>query len=329
MLRCIVRNYIETATPIGSDQLVKQYRLGYSSATVRNDMMALEETGYLKQPHTSSARIPSDLGYRAYVTSLMRREALSPEERIRIEERIRREQGNLRRLFGEASRILGEISRELGVVLTPWMCNWVFDRLEFVALSDNKVLVVIRAESRQAKTVILEIESELKQEDLDKTAALLNERLNGLRLEEIRNSISERMKEVAGGHPELIRRMVGAAEDLFNFAEPLDVHTSGTQNMLMQPEFANPSMMREVLLLVEERQDLLEALKDVTPSPGISIGRENPTERLQAFSVVKATYSVGKETGSIGVIGPIRMPYRRIVPLVEHMAAIMSTHLGR
>ncbi len=329
LLRCVIRNFIETATPVGSEHLVKRYHLAYSSATVRNDMMALEKMGYLEQPYASSGRVPSDLGYRAYVTRLMRKEMLRHEDRIRIDEGIQQAHGNLRRILSEASQILGTISNELGVVLTPWMCNWVFDRIEFIALSDNKVLAVIRVQSRQAKTVILEIASTLKQEELNQTAEILNERLNGLRLEEIRNSIGLRIQDVSGGHPDLIRKMVDAARDLFNFSEPLDVHTSGTQNMLMQPEFSNQQMMQHVLALVEERQDLLEIMQDHCPRPRVSIGRENPNERFQAFSVVKATYTVGQEEGTIGVIGPTRMPYRRIVPLVEHMAEAMSAHLGQ
>ena len=327
LLRCLVLSFTENAIPVGSDHLVKQYRLKYSSATVRNEMAALEEMGFIQQPHTSSGRVPSDLGYRLYVNNLMRREAINHECRKQIEGSFCDSRQNLEELLRKASYLLSSISNELAVVLTPWMCNWIFDRMEFLSLSDNKMLVVIRVQSRQTKTVVLEVESNLKQKDLNRTAEILNERLSGLRLDEIKSSISDRLKGVQDGNSDLLRRTVNSADALFDFAEPLAMHTSGTQNMLRQPEFSDHEMMGRVLSLIESRNDLLEVLLDSNPEPRVSIGQENPTDRLQSFSVVKAAYTVGNEVGTIGVVGPVRMPYRRILPLVEHMAATMSALL--
>lgn len=328
LLRCLVLNFTEDAVPVGSDHLVKRFRLKYSSATVRNEMAALEDRGFIHQPHSSSGRVPTDLGYRHYVNNLMRRETLNPEYRQKIEGGFQDSSRNLEEILRGASHLLSSISNELAVVLTPWMCNWVFDRMEFLSLSDNKLLVVIRVQSRQTKTVVLEVESSLKQKDLDRSAEILNERLSGLRLDEIKNTISDRLRGVEDGNSDLLRKTVSTADTLFDFAEPLAVHTSGTQNMLRQPEFSDQEMMGRVLSLIEDRQELLEVMLDRNHNAQVSIGNENPTHRLSSFSVVKAAYSVGNEIGTIGVVGPVRMPYRRIVPLVEHMAATMSALLS-
>ena len=201
LLRWIVQSYIDDAKPVGSQHLVKRYRLNWSPATVRNDMAALEEQGYLTQPHTSAGRTPTDDGYRFYVSSLMKRGLLSESEQEQIRERMASTGGNVSRALEEASLILGQISQELAIVLTPWISWGIFDRLELIHLAEYKVLAVIHVRSRLVKTVILEIESDLGDEDLERVASVLNERLSGLTLEEIQCTIADRLKNAERADP--------------------------------------------------------------------------------------------------------------------------------
>ena len=328
ILRRILQSYIETASPVGSSLLVRKYRLNYSPATVRNEMADLEELGYIKQPHTSAGRIPTDKGYRTYVDNLMKHGQLSPEDRKCIQSRMETSGGDINLFLEEVSKILGKISRELSVVLTPWICWGIFDRLELIKLTGRKVLVVIHVQRRLVKTVILEVESEISPKDMEETATMLNERLSGLSLEEIKNTIHDRMRDVGRGDRALLQRLIKSVSDIFDFSEPLEVHTCGTQNILVQPEFSDISMMERILALIDDRKELVHLFRRKVNKTEVNIGQENRDKRFQPFTVVTACYHRGKDVGALGVIGPTRMQYSKILPLVDYTARAMSQYLS-
>lgn len=327
LLRCIVNRFVETAMPVGSKQVVQSTRLGLSAATVRNEMMILEERGFLFQPHTSAGRVPTEEAYRYFVDHLQA-QVLPEEARTEIRKRFERVEGDIRSILQEASSIIGTISRELGVVLTPWISHWIFDRIELIPLTLPSVLAVIVVRERQAKRVILRIESTLNEKDLKKTEAVINERLSGLTIHEIRETLRERLRDAAYAHEGVVQAVVSSAEELFDFNDPVDIHTSGTEFMLKQPEFEDRSMVGAILSLVEDRLDLLEDFQEPLPKPVVSIGKENRSEKLRTFSVIKAGYRIGCDQGTLGVVGPTRMPYGRIVSLVGFMASEMSRQLS-
>jgi len=328
ILQWVVQSYIETTIPVGSHYLVGKYQLNLSSATVRNEMANLERLGYIKPPHTSAGRIPTDKGYRFYVNGLMQREQLSQEEQENICEQIEEAKGDVKRILGEASKILGKISMELGVVLTPWMAWGIFDRMELVGLSQRKVLAVLHVRSRFVKTVIMELESDLKQKDLELTESILNERLSGLTLEEIKRTIHNRTSDIVMANKMLMKRFVESAPMLFEFSEPHDVHTSGTKNILNQPEFSDVHALEHILGLIDDREGLIHLFHRDVQETEVTIGRENQDKRLRFCSVVAARYKRGKDVGTLGVIGPTRMRYSKILPLVEVMAGTMSQYLS-
>lgn len=328
VLRWIVQSYIENATPVGSSHLVKKYRIQYSPATVRNEMAELEELGYIKQPHTSAGRIPTDRGYRTYVDRLMKSNRLSAEECEQIHSRMEEMGMDVNALLEEVSRILGVISHELSVVLTPWISWGIFDRLEFVALTGRKVLVVLHVQTRLVKTVILELESDLDTNLLEKTASIINERLSGLTLEEIKKTIEHRIKDTSFGDRALIDQMVDASDEIFDFSEPLKVHTCGTQNFLGQPEFTDITMMAPILTLLDDRRKLAQLFRHKVSETQVTIGQENTDERLKSFTMVSACYRRGKDVGALGVIGPTRMSYSKILPLVSYTASAMTDYLS-
>jgi heat-inducible transcriptional repressor len=291
-------------------------------------MADLVEMEFIKQPHTSAGRIPTDKGYRYYVDDLMRHENLTLKEQESILRWMEDSGRDVNSMLNEVSKMLGKISKELSVVLTPWISWGIFDRLEFIELTEKKVLVVIHVRSRLVKTVIIEVDADLDQKILELTARVLNERLSGLNLEEIQNTINDRFLDVGRGNRKLIRYIVENASSIFDFSEPLEVHTCGTQNILMQPEFTDVSMMERVLSLIDNREQLVHLFRKKVNKTEVVIGQENKDEKLLSFAVVTACYKRGKDIGALGVIGPTRMPYRRILPLVDFTAKAMSHYLS-
>ncbi len=328
ILYWIVRSYIETASPVGSHYLVNKYHLEWSPATVRNEMANLEEAGYIKQPHTSAGRVPTDEGYRLYVDNLMRGGQLSPKERERIHKRIEKAGADVNLILGEASVMLGKISNELSVVLAPWVSWGIFDKLELIGLNERKVLVVIHVRNRLVKTVILEVRADLNEKDLEETTAVFNERLSGLTLEEIQRTLRERMQNVSRGNRALIRRAIESASTLFDFSEPLEIHTCGTQNILTQPEFSDISMLEHIFALIDDKKKLIHLFHKKLRNTEVTIGQENKDEKLHPFAVIATCYMRGRDVGTLGVIGPTRMRYSRVVPLVDYMAKTISQFLS-
>lgn len=328
ILRRIVLNHIESAAPVGSAHLVNKSGIDCSAATIRNEMTLLEEMDYIEQPHTSAGRIPTDKGYRYYVDHLMKRAAIPTDTEQEVWRRMEDARGNVKRILEEASRILGVISSELGVVLTPWLAWGIFDRLELIELSQNKVLAVIHVRSRLVKTVVVELKSAFCQEQLQRTAVVINERLSGLSLEEIKRSIHERLKGSEEIDRALLHMLTVRVEDFFDFSEPLDIHTSGTRNIVSKPEFADSDRMGFFFTLIDDRKQLMRLFSSRDSSPRVVIGNENGDQRLGPFSVISSYYTRGKDIGSLGIIGPKRMAYRKVLPLVETMSRTMSRFLS-
>jgi len=328
ILHSLVQRFIETATPVSSSCLVNNYKLNCSSATVRNELADLEAGGFIQQPYTSAGRVPTDKGYRFYVNVLKSWKTITEEEHEQIYGCMEEAGGNLKVILEEASRILGTISNELGVVLTPWLTWGIFDRLELIKLSSCKILVVLHVRSRLVKTVILEVKSDLHEKDLEITASILNERLSGLTLQEIKTTIADRMRNVIVGDNVLMRHVIQRASRLFDFSEPLDVHMAGTQNILSQPEFSNSSLFESVIGLIEDKSELIHLFHRKVQKPEITIGMEHGDTKLQPFTVITAPYNRGKDVGTLGVIGPTRMHYQRVLPLVNTMADMMSQFLS-
>jgi len=328
ILHWLIKGHVQDGHPVPSSQLAGKKDVDCSAATIRNELTALEDHGLIMQPHTSAGRVPTDKGYRFYVDHLIRREPLPARRHDEICGRMEGAQGNVRRILEEASKVLGLISQELGVVLTPFLSWSLFDRMELLSLSDQKVLAVLHVRSRMVKTVILELATTLDQRQLNRTTSLLNERLSGMTLRGIQDGITERLRDLTGGDSDLVRLITDSAEALFDFTEPLDIHTSGTRNIVTHPEFRQEGPLQDIFTIIDDRRHLIRLFHKETPQTDVVIGGENHDGRLRHFSVVTSTYRRGQDVGSLGVIGSRRMQYSRIIPLVETMAETMSGYLS-
>lgn len=331
ILRLVVSDFIDTAGPVGSRALARRYTLGLSPASIRNTMSDLEERGFLDHPHTSAGRVPTDLGYRVFVDQLMLRQALSQEEGRLLREGLDRAATNNEVFLKECSRLLGRLSNLLGVVLSPRLSMGILDRMEAVPLSSSRLMFVISLRGGLFKTIVLEVESELERRDVDAAVALMNERLAGLTLEAIRQTYASRMQDVSDEKTGIVRLVLNSATTLFS--EPADGRLSfaGAQRILAQPEFQeDPDALRDLIGLLEEEEVVVQLFEDESgqpPGPGraaVRIGSELIDGKADKYSIVTASYALGETKGTIGIIGPTRMDYVRVVALVEGMAALLG-----
>jgi heat-inducible transcriptional repressor len=332
ILSAVVQHFILTAMPVGSRQLARKRHLDLSPATIRNVMADLEEMGLLVHPHTSAGRVPSDLGYRIYVNDLMGARDLSPEEREAIEREYEGVSQELDEIMAVTARVLSSSSKLLSIAMMPALDEAVLQRVDLVRLSESRVLVVIALESGPIRTIMVELEQSIPEEELRRINHGINQRLAGLTLEEVKTEIGERFADLGtAGSPGLVRYFVDSAERLFNFSEHDELRIGGRAEVLAQPEFSDARTMRGIIELIEDK-DIIVHLLQKTQSDDrvlISIGSENPDTRAKDLSVLASSYRTSTISGKLGVIGPTRMDYSKMKSLVEFTAKVISRHLGK
>lgn len=331
ILRLVVTSFIDTAGPVGSRFLAKSSGIALSPASIRNTMSDLEEYGYLDHPYTSAGRVPTELGYRTFVDELMGSPRLSELEKRTLKAELDRLIGDTEQMFRESSRLLGRFSNLLGVVLSPKLSSGILERMEVVQLSSSRVMFVVSVKGGLVKTIVLELESDLHRKDLDRVVHILNERLAGLSLEEIRRTYPARVRDLRSDDTGIVRLILNEGALLFSDpAETRRLQYAGTQNILLQPEFQDASDLRNLIEMLEDEDYVVHMLEDRRGSDGeagratIRIGRENNQEKVERYSIVTAPYRIGRAAGTVGVIGPMRMDYERVIALVESIATLLS-----
>lgn len=335
VLEGVIQVYVESAQPAGSEAVARRARLGISPASIRSTMSELESQGYLYHAHTSGGRIPTERGYRTYVNRLMR-PTVSRSVRAKLEQEIGPAGGNpIEEILRRAAQVLGVLTQELGVAVGPALDSLILERLELVRLSEERLLVVLTLQSGVVRTIFVEIPGAVAAQAVEHVSRILNERLAGLQLGEIRRTLSERLRDASpapassGGH-ELLNIFVAEGEDLFDFADAAsDVVLGSAQPLADQPEFASNERMRTLLELTERRDLLRRAFEDRHRNGlTITIGSENADPRLADFTLVTSSYRSGGLSGVIGVMGPLRMPYEKIIGLVEHTSRMVEGLMG-
>lgn len=325
----IVQCFIESAEPVGSRYLAKYAELNLSPASIRNVMMDLEEKGLIAQPHTSAGRIPTDNGYRFYVDSLMRNVRLTPNARRSIMEQLSRFSEDVDMIIDKASHVLSDISSQLGVVLAPRFNQGQLEKIDLISVSESKILVVLTIKSGLVKTIIVEVDQNVPASLLDGVRLLLNERLHGITVENFQGSFDERFSDLDEESKKVLHMIKSKTDKLIGMESPVDFHITGAGRIIQQPEFASQERVGVFLNLIDRRDLLLRVLNE-SGSSGVSIviGEENKQDVLKNCSVITTTYNMAGATGTIGVIGPTRMQYAKIISLVEFMAETLGYLLG-
>lgn len=331
VLLYIVENFIRYGLPVGSRIISKQTGLNLSSATIRNVMSDLEDLDLISTPHTSAGRMPTDKGYRYYVDELMSAENLNKTEIESIKVQIEESKNNIfdsDDLFSSTSKLLSKISHQLAIVTNPLLSSGVFEKLEVFNISSSKLLVVITIKSGYVKTLIMEVDFEVDLHKIVKITQMINERLSGLTLSEIKDSFNQRVSDYASEEPELLQLFFDSIDKINEESETGNkIHISGTGELISQPEFEDPKNFKNIITLTENKNLVIHIFqnpgknfKDVS----ISIGSENSEKKLKDYSIVCANYSIGDIKGKIGIIGPKRLNYGKMVSLVEYTSKLIS-----
>ena len=334
ILQAIIRNYLETGEPVGSRTISKYTDLNLSSATIRNEMADLEEMGYILQPHTSAGRIPSDKGYRFYVDTMME---AKEQELAEMKDMLLERQDKMEDMLKSLVKLLARDTQYATMISAPSVHK---NKLKFLQLSrvdDGHILAVIVAEGNVIKNSILPVAEKLDDETILKLNMLLNTQLCGLAIEDINLGIIGKMKAQAGIHSDLVSGVLDAVGEAIAGEEDLQVYTSGADNIFRYPELADQSNARELIGAFEEKQLLGNLLAtsgegSEGESNGIQvyIGGENSIQSMKDCSVVTATYELGDGLrGTIGIVGPKRMDYDKVVGTLKTLQTRLDDIYGR
>ena len=329
ILRQAVHTFIAFGEPVGSRTLAKLNPEGLSPATIRNIMSDLEETGYVYQPHTSAGRVPTDKGYRLYVSTLAQNIGLSPSEQDRIGSSLRESEPDVGALAQQTSRLLSDMTDTVSFVIGPDLQQGVVRHIDFLKLAPRRVLVVLAFQTGQVTNRVIETAEDYSAEELQNCARYLMDEFSDFTLLETREALLSRMKEMRA----IYNRLVANALTLGNaaFAEdlaPRDVYLEGTARMLAKPEFrSNIERARQLLSLLEQKGQLVDILNACLEGGGLQIviGSEARVPDFEGISLITARYRFqGRELGSLGIMGPTRMEYARFIPVVDYMAISLS-----
>ena len=330
ILRHVIQQFILTASPVGSRNITKKYEVGLSPASVRNIMSDLEEAGFIDHPHTSAGRIPTDKGYRFYVDSLMDIQQLKNSEKVFIREKLEEglETDDVLRI---SSALLSKITKQLACVSYPKLDTGILEKIQIVSLSSTRILVVISVKSGQVKTITLELSSDIEDSKILPVQTLLNERLAGLTFSEIRKTFNERFRDVVDDDDNAIMRLFyDSVDKIFkDVIKRENIVISGAKNIIRQPEFENPERFQSIIELIEDRDIIVHILEKTGDSNEIfiSIGSENEDIKLNDYSYITKEYKFGDTNGTLGIIGPKRMEYSKIVSIVDYMSKMISEML--
>lgn len=320
ILHAIIRNYLESGEPVGSRTISKYTDLNLSSATIRNEMADLEEMGLIIQPHTSAGRIPSDKGYRLYVDDML----LEKEREIgELKEMLLEKEEKTELLLKQVAKVLAANTNYATMITAPSTHRNKIKFLQLSRVDKCQILVVVVAEGNIIKNSIIPVGEYLDDETLLKLNILLNTNLNGLSMEEINLGVIAAMKQKAGIHSDLISNVLDAVAEAIKADEDLEIYTSGANNIFKYPELSNNERASDLITTFEEKS-LLGLLVDQSSEERdehgiqIYIGDENGVQSMKDCSVVTATYELGEGMrGTIGIIGPKRMDYEKVVSTLK------------
>lgn len=335
ILHAVIQNYLETGEPVGSRTISKYTDLNLSSATIRNEMSDLEEMGYILQPHTSAGRIPSDKGYRIYVDHMIleKEEGLKQREREvqEMQDILIKKVDKVEVLLQNMAKLLASNTNYASMITTPQNKKNKFKFLQLTQVEPLKLLCVIVMEGNIIKNKILDLKKELDNETLLKLNIIFNSNLNGLTLEEINIGIISRMTAQAGEYTELVRNILDTIAEAIAVENELEIYTSGATNIFKYPELSDKDKASELIYTLEEKQLLVNLISDELDSESntgiqVYIGQETPVRAMKDCSVVTATYEIEEGVhGTIGIIGPKRMDYEKVVEALKTVKAQLDT----
>lgn len=326
VLLAVIQSYIQNPEPVGSRLVTRRFDFGVSPATIRNIMADLEEMGYLAQPHTSSGRIPTDIGYRFYVESLindMNTERLEFSDQIKSE--LQRNRSNVDTLLKDTTRIMSNFSHYLAIASPPRTESIIFHKIDFIMYKENRIAVVILTDEGHIKHRMIDNDFSLKQADLNKFAEYINSRYSGMSVQDIRDHLVKAMRKEKDIFDSLVKRTITLFENALD--ENDDVFISGLNQVVNLPDFSDIERIKALSNAIEEKHMIIKLMDRFIIEEGVNvmIGMENPYENMKNLSLVTSTYRDGdRSMGVVGVIGPRRMNYQAAIAIVDTAARFIS-----
>jgi len=331
ILEAIIEDYIATAEPVGSRTVTRSHGLTLSPATVRNVMSDLEEMGFLASPHTSAGRVPTDKAYRFYVDTLLEVRNIARNEKDEIRKRCSLAGKDLAEALKETSRMLSSLSHYTGIVVAPRFTANYFRHIEFIKLGGSRLLVILVSRSGTVQNKIIDTKDELRPDDLVRMSNYLNHLLEGLTIAQVKEKIIREMQSDKIRYDSLLARALELSRQTLSETGS-EVFIEGQANILEQPEFTDMARMKEIFRAFEEKGQLLGLLDRCMDAPGVNIyiGSEAHLSQMVGMSLITSTYMTGRNTmGVLGVIGPTRMGYAKVIPIVDYTAQLVSRLLER
>ena len=330
ILQAIIDDYILTAMPVGSRTISRKAGVGFSPATIRNEMSDLEELGYLDQPHTSAGRVPSNKAYRLYVDHLMKAAKLSPDERERIHDHLIDKSKRVEGVIRSAADVLSDATKYTSVIVAPKLGTLRIKHVQLVPVADRTALMIIVTSAGIVKDAVIRVPEGLDADDLYSISRMLTQKLADKPLEAVRQAFSEMLRNA-----EQSRRLLGETlsvieKKLETGGDASDVVIGGSSNLLEYPEYSDMNKARNFLAVLESKDTLRQLVsRDGGMEITISIGPENGRPELNDCSIVTASYRVGDHSnGTLGIIGPTRMNYNRVISVLDFMGRALSDVLS-
>lgn len=329
ILQAIINDYINTGEPIGSRTIAKKYDLGISSATIRNEMADLEDMGYLEHIHTSSGRKPSDKGYRLYVDRLMKLHEITPEEDLVIKTQlINSALFEVDKIIMQAGVLLSELTKLTCIIKTPSVKKSFIKTVQLINIDNNSVLSIIVTDNGIIKNNLIRVNKPMDTESLIKLNNLLNARLKNLTIEEINLEVINNMKKDLYGYEDIFSAIIPVLYETLNSADGANIFMEGETNILNYPEYNDIERAREFIAFINNKDNVKELLNSVDDI-SISIGGENFIQGAKECSIISKVYSIGdKPIGSIGLIGPTRMHYSKVISILTKVIKELNDSLN-
>jgi heat-inducible transcriptional repressor len=337
LLKALIESYIRDGQPVGSRTLSRDSGLSLSSATIRNVMADLEDLGFIASPHTSAGRVPTDKGYRFFVDTLLKLKPLQHEEIEDIERRLGSDSvNNGRSLVQTASRMLSSVTRMAGLVTLPNPNYIALSQIEFISLSENRALAIMVMSNREVQNRVVPLDRHYSGEELRRAANYLNDAFSGRSLTEVRAQLLAQLQETRLHMDQLMKDAIQMAQKVFasakeGAAEDVEYVIAGETNLMGFAELSNVDRLRRLFEAFNEKHDILRLLDSCLRAQGIQIfiGQESGYRILDDISVVTAPYMLDNQVvGVLGIIGPTRMAYERVIPIVDITAKLLGSALN-
>lgn len=328
VLREIIIQHIASGEPISSRSLAKCGRFPLSPASLRNVMADLEDLGYLHQPHTSAGRVPTDRGYRFFIDYLMRSRLLSAAERNAIDDQVRNT-SEVDEVLQLTSRLLSKLSDQVGVVFMPTLLQFAIRSFDFILVADSRIMCVIVGMNGMVVNKLVETRLTFTRDELEKISRFISTEFSGMTLDGIRRRLIRMTEDERARHDAMLQKTISLGIEAVNDVAPVEheLYVEGAGSILLKPEYASADSMRRTFLALQEKEKLIEILESFLSEEGLQIliGSESDFTQVHNFSIVARRYGThAAPLGMVGIIGPMRMEYARMAPLVDYLSRALS-----